>query len=315
MLEYQQVKMTINRIVSFLPSATELIYEFGIQEKLYGVTHECKYPKDALNKLRVINSIVDSENMTSNEIDSMTCQLLKDAKDIFILDEKNIMKANPELIITQDTCEVCAAHTNQVSQAMKILANKPKTYSMDPHNLTEILDSVKELGIILELKEKAEEIVNSLEKRIQKIKNIKKISRPTVLGIEWIDPFFTAGHWVPEIIELAGGENLVSRQGEHSRRLDFQEIASINPEIIVLMPCGFDVKRTTIEYENTLKNNKEWAQLEAVKNEKVFAVDANSYFSKPSIRTVTGLEILAKIIHPDEFKKIKTPKDSFSKIY
>lgn len=306
--------MTINRIVSFLPSATELIYEFGIQEKLYGVTHECKYPKDALNKLRVISSIVDSDNMTSNEIDSITCQLLKEGKDIFILDEKNLINANPELIITQDTCEVCAAHTNQVSKAIKILEKKPKTYSMDPHNLTEILSSVKELGIILELKEKAEEIVNSLEKRIKRIKNIKKISRPKVLGIEWIDPFFTAGHWVPEMVELVGGENLVSKQGEHSRRLDFEEISSINPEIIILMPCGFDVKRTTIEYENILKNNKEWAKLEAVKNKQVFAVDANSYFSKPSIRTVTGLEILAKIIQPSEVEKINTPKDSFSRI-
>ena len=306
--------MTINRIVSFLPSATELIYEFGIQEKLYGVTHECRYPSDAFNKLRVISSMIDSENMTSNEIDSMTCQLLKEGKDIFSLDEKNLINANPELIITQNTCEVCAAHTNQVNKAMKILESKPKTHSMDPHNLTEILTSVKELGDILELKEKASEIVSSLEKRIKRIKNIKKMSRPKVLGIEWIDPFFTAGHWIPEMIESAGGENLVSRQGEHSRRLDFKEISSKNPEIVVLMPCGFDVKRTIIEYENILKNNKKWAQLEAVKNKKVFAVDANSYFSKPSIRTVTGLEILAKIIHPKEFEKISTPKGSFSKI-
>ena len=306
--------MTINRIVSFLPSATELIYVFGIQEKLYGVTHECKYPKDALNKLRVISSIVDSDNMTSNEIDSITCQLLKEGKDIFILDEKNLINTNPELIITQDTCEVCAAHTNQVNKAMEILENKPKTHSMDPHNLTEILSSVKELGIILDLKEKADEIVNSLETRINKIKNIKKNSRPKVLGIEWIDPFFTAGHWVPEMVEIAGGENLVSKQGEPSRRLDFEEISSINPEIIILMPCGFDTKRTIIEYENTLKNNKEWTKIEAVKNKQVFAVDANSYFSKPSIRTVTGLEILAKIIQSSEFGKINTPKDSFSRI-
>ena len=306
--------MTINRIVSFLPSATELIYEFGIQEKLYGVTHECKYPKDALNKLRVISSIVDSDNMTSNEIDSITCQLLKERKDIFILDEKNLINTNPELIITQDTCEVCAAHTNQVNKAMKILENKPKTHSMDPHNLTEILSSVKELGIILDLKEKADEIVNSLETRINKIKNIKKNSRPKVLGIEWIDPFFTAGHWVPEMVELAGGENLVSKQGEPSRRLDFEEISSINPEIIILMPCGFDAKRTIIEYENTLKNNKEWTKLEAVKNKQVFAVDADSYFSKPSIRTIIGLEILAKIIQPERFRKIIVPKDSFLRI-
>ena len=118
--------MIINRIVSFLPSATELIYEFGIQEKLYGVTHECRYPKDASNKPKVISSVVDSENLTSNEIDSITYQLLKDKKDIFVLDEKNLVNANPELIITQDTCEVCAAHTNQVNNALKILEKNPE---------------------------------------------------------------------------------------------------------------------------------------------------------------------------------------------
>ena len=306
--------MAINRIVSFLPSATELIYEFGIQEKLYGVTHECRYPKDALTKLRVISSIIDSENMTSNEIDSMTCQILKEGKDIFILDEKNLINANPELIITQDTCEVCAAHANQVKKALKILDKKPKTHSMDPHNLSEIMASVSELGVILDVKEKAKEIVDSLEKRVRLIKNASNPSNPRVLAIEWIDPFFTAGHWVPEMIEIAGGENMISQEREHSRKLNFEEILAKNPEIIILMPCGFNVKRTILEYENTLKNDKEWLQLEAVKNKKVFAVDANSYFSKPSIRTITGLEILAKIIQPDMFREISTPEVSFSRI-
>ena len=306
--------MGINRIVSFLPSATELIYEFGIQEKLYGVTHECKYPNDALNKPRVISSVVNSENMTSKQIDTMTCQLLKEGKDIFVLDEKNLVSSNPELIITQNTCEVCAAHTNQVDKALKILEKSPKTHSMDPHNLDEIIASVTELGIILEIKQKAQEIVNSLEKRVELIKSIKNPLRPRVLAIEWIDPLFTAGHWVPEMVEFAGGENMISKSGEHSRKLSFEEISAINPELIILMPCGFDVKRTTLEYENTLNKNKEWAQLDAVKNKQVFAVDANSYFSKPSIRTIIGLEILAKIIQPEKFSEINIPKNSFSRV-
>ena len=306
--------MMINRIVSFLPSATELIYEFGIQEKLYGVTHECRYPDDVLSKPTIISSTIDSENLTSIEIDSMTCKFLKEGKDIFVLDEKKLINANPELIITQDTCEVCAAHTNQVSKALRILEKKPKIYSMDPHNLTEIIVSVTELGTILNMKERAKEIVESLEKRIQLIKSTNNSPKPRVLAIEWIDPFFSAGHWVPEMIEFAGGENLISKSGEHSRKLNFEEISAIDPELIILMPCGFDVKRTTLEYKNTLKENKEWSQLQAVKNNKVFAVDANSFFSKPSIRTVIGLEILAKIIQPEKFRKISTPKDSFSRI-
>ena len=306
--------MGINRIVSFLPSATELIYEFGLQEKLYGVTHECKYPNDASNKPRVISSIVNSEYMTSKEIDTRTCQLLKEGKNIFVLDEKTLVSANPELIITQNTCEVCAAHTNQIDRALKVLDKKPKTYSMDPHSLDEIISSVTELGIILDVKQRAQEIVESLEKRIHTIKSVKNPSRPRVLAIEWIDPFFTAGHWVPEMVEFAGGKNMISELGEHSRKLSFEEILVINPELIILMPCGFDVKRTALEYENTLKKNKEWLQLDAVKNKQVFAVDANSYFSKPSIRTIIGLEILAKIIQPEEFSEINIPESCFSRV-
>ena len=158
------------------------------------------------------------------------------------------------------------------------------------------------------------ESAESLEKRVKIIKSLEKPTKPRVLAIEWIDPFFTAEHWVPEMIEFAGGENMISKSGEHSRRLKFEEISSIDPELIILMPCGFGVKRTLLEYESTLKNNKEWSKLKAVKNNRVFAVDANSYFSKPSIRTIIGLEILAKIIQPEKFRKISIPEESFLRI-
>ena len=226
--------MVISRIVSFLPSATELLYEFGVQDNLYGVTHECKYPIDATLKPRVINSVINSDKLTSKEIDTMTCQLLKDGKDIFVLNENNLKKANPDLIISQETCEVCAAYTNQVNKAVKILEKKPILYSMDPHNMKEIIESVLKLGEILECKEKAKEIVDSLEKRIENIRKTKLNKIPKVLAIEWIEPFFTAGHWVPEMIEIAGGVNMISKTGEHSRRLDIDEIVKSNPEIIIL---------------------------------------------------------------------------------
>ena len=140
---------------------------------------------------------------------------------------------------------------------------------MDPHNLGEIIESVRELGNILNVKETSEEIINSLEKRIRLIKKTENSLKPKVLAIEWIDPFFTAGHWVPDMIEFAGGENMISKSGEHSRKMNFEEISTIDPELIILMPCGFDVKRTLKEYENTLKKNKEWSQLKAVKNKQV----------------------------------------------
>ena len=306
--------MAINRIVSFLPSATELLYEFGIEDKIYGVTHECKFPYEAISKPQVINSVIESDKLSSNEINTQTCQLLNEGKDIFVLNEKNLKDANPDLIISQETCEVCAAYTNQVNKALQILDKKPMIHSMDPHNISEIIESVIRLGDILGESSKADKISNLLKNRIEKIKSKIGDDRPKILAIEWIEPFFTAGHWVPEMIQTAGGKNLVSKIGEHSRRMDFEEISNADADIIVLMPCGFDVNRTISEYKKTLEKNEKWKSLRAVKNQSVYAVDANSFFSKPSIRTIEGIEILAKIIHPKRFAEITVPKNSFYKI-
>jgi iron complex transport system substrate-binding protein len=306
--------MTVNRIVSFLPSATELLYEFGVEEKLFGVTHECKYPENAKLKPQVISSVINSDELTSNEINTITCTLLRDGKNIFELHKKNLLNANPDLIISQETCEVCAAYTTEVKTALEILPKKPELYSMDPHNLNEIIQSVIKLGKILQKEKKALEIVHYLRQRIENIQNSKNEKMPTVLAIEWIEPFFTAGHWIPEMIEFAGGINLISKTGEHSRRMDIVEIKNSDPDIIILMPCGFDTVRTMSEYDAILRNDPAWNSLNAVKNNQVFAVDANSFFSKPSIRTIEGLEILAKIIQPDKFKDLTVSDGSFSHI-
>jgi len=306
--------MVVRRIVSFLPSATELLYEFGLDDKLFGVTHECKYPEDAKLKPQVISSVIHSDDLSSNEINTITCTLLNEGKNIFELNKENLIDANPDLIISQETCEVCAAYTNQVKSALDILPNKPELYSMDPHNLKEIIQSVTKLGQILNQEKKSIEIVNSLEQRIQHIQNSEKKTIPKVLAIEWIEPFFTAGHWIPQMIEFAGGINLISKTGEHSRRMDLNEVVNSKPDIIIFMPCGFDTDRTVQEYESILHNNPTWNSLQAVKNNQIYAVDANSFFSKPSIRTIDGLEILAKIIQPEKFKNLIVPDNSFSKI-
>jgi iron complex transport system substrate-binding protein len=306
--------MKIKKIVSFLPSATELIYELQSEEQLYGVTHECIYPKKAQDKPQVISSVVDSEKLSSNEINNITCKLLQDGQDIFILNEESLKRADPDLIITQETCEVCAAHTNQTNNAIKILKKKPIIHSMDPHSLEEILSSVIEVGKILEKQERAKEIKNELLKRINHVKNHSESKKRKVLAIEWLEPFFSAGHWIPEMIEIAGGSNLISKAGEHSKKITMQEILQSEPEVVILMPCGFNTQRTIEEYNEILSKNQEWNKIKAVKNNAVFAVDANSFFSKPSIRTITGLEILAKILQPENFESLKIPKDSFVKI-
>ena len=306
--------MESQRIVTFLPSATELIYNLGADDKLFGVTHECNYPIDAKSKPRVINSVFDPALMSSKQIDDKICQLMTDGKEIYNLNEENLLNAKPDLIISQNICEVCSAHTEHVNMAMNMLEKKPEVYTMDPHNVDEILMSIKDISKMIGKEKEGNELINSLLKRLEFVKSKMCEERPKVLAIEWVDPFFTSGHWIPEMIETAGGENMISIEKMPSRKMKLEEIKSANPDIIVMMPCGFDVKRTISEYNNVLAENPDWNELKAVEENNVYAVDANSYFSKPSLRTITGIEILAQIIHPDIFGSLQLPKDSFTKI-
>ena len=306
--------MESQRIVTFLPSATELIYNLGADERLFGVTHECNYPLDAKTKPRVISSVFDPALMSSKQIDDKICQLMTDGKEIYNLNKENLLNAKPDLIISQNICEVCSAHTEHVNMAVNILEKKPKVYTMDPHNIDQILISIKDISKIIGKEKEGNELINSLLKRLEFVKSKMCEERPKVLAIEWVDPFFTSGHWIPEMIETAGGENMISIEKMPSRKMKLEEIKSANPDIIVIMPCGFDVKRTISEYNNMLAENPDWNELKAVKENNVYAVDANSYFSKPSLRTITGIEILAQIIHPDIFGSLQLPENSFTKI-
>ena len=302
------------RIVTFLPSATELIYSLGADDKLFGVTHECNYPSGAKTKPRVISSVFDPASMSSKQIDDKICQLMTDGKEIYNLNKENLLNAKPDLIISQNICEVCSAHTEHVKKAMEILEKKPEVYTMDPHDVNEILVSIKDISKMVDKEKEGNSLVDLLSKRLEFVKSKKFEERPSVVAIEWIDPFFTSGHWIPEMIEAAGGENLISTEKIPSRKMKLGEIKEANPDIIVMMPCGFDVKRTISEYNSVLAKNTDWNELEAVKENSVYAVDANSYFSKPSLRTITGIEVLASIIHPDVFDDLQLPEDSFSKI-
>jgi iron complex transport system substrate-binding protein len=306
--------MKSKRIISFLPSATELIYELGAEEKLFGVTHECDYPSDAESKPKVIESVFEPKNMSSQEIDDKICNLSERGEDIYKLVTQNVYNAKPDLIISQEICEVCSAYTNQVKNAIEILDEKPEVYSMSPHNIQGILKCVKDIAERIDEMQRGREIVNSFNSRINKIKNVEISNKPKVLGIEWIEPFFTAGHWIPEMIETSGGVNMITKSGDHSRKMDITEIENVNPDVIILMPCGFDVQKTISEYKRYLEKNSKWNQLRAVKDDRVYAVDANSFFSKPSIRIIIGIEILAKILHSEVFSKLKVPSNSFLKI-
>jgi iron complex transport system substrate-binding protein len=224
-----------------------------------------------------------------------------------------LKRAQPNLIVAQGLCEVCSPFTKEISRAVNILDGRPDVLVLDPHDLDDILVSVMDVAEKIGKVKQGRKLVASLQKRIDAVKGMKVKNRPKVLCIEWIDPLFTAGHWVPQMVEYAGGTNGISSAGEPSRRMEIDKVVQFDPDIILLMPCGFGVKRTLDELP-PLAGNEKWKSLQAVKRGKVYAVDANAYFSKPGPRTVTGLEIMAKILHPEASRRIRVPKGSYKKL-
>ena len=301
------------RIVSFLPSATEILYDIGAGDQVMAVTHECNYPMAAKSKPKVIHAVFDPARMTSLEIDREVVNLINSGKDIYVLDEQVLRTANPDLIVAQGICEVCSPFTKEINKAVTILGGNPEVLILDPKTLDDILDNISEIGRRVGRVAEAQSMVSNLRSRIKWIQHIPKGARPKVLCIEWLDPLFTAGHWVPQMVDIAGGINGISTTGAQSRRMDFDEITNFDPDIIVLMPCGFDIERTVREYDRFTDNEK-WRSLRAVHHGQVYAVNANEYFSKPGPRTVVGVEILAKIINPDTFRELKVPKNSVKKL-
>jgi iron complex transport system substrate-binding protein len=304
------------RIVSFLPSATEILYEIGAGSQIMGVTHECNYPKEAKLKRRIINSAFDASTMSSKEIDNKIVELFSSGKDIYIIKE-----LRPDIIVAQGICEVCSPFAKEIKRAISILEYNPKVIILDPSDISDILDNIIEIAKNVAKIKEGKNLVRLLQEKINNIKKITKLkdkeSLPKILCLEWLDPFFTAGHWVPEMVEIAGGINGLSKPKEQSKRTSIDEIKKFDPDKIVLMPCGFNIDRTIKEYKNTtttLNNNQEWNNLRAIKNNELYVVDAGSYFSKPGPRTITGIEILAKIISPNEFEHIPIPENSYSKL-
>jgi iron complex transport system substrate-binding protein len=257
--------------------------------------------------------------MSSKEIDNKIVELFNNGKEIYIINDNILTEIKPNIIVAQGICEVCSPHSKEINRAISILKYKPQIVILDPHNLQDILDNIIEIAKSIGKIEKGKNLRRLLESRIDKIKNItnskNKKDLPKILCLEWIDPFFTAGHWVPEMVEIAGGANGLSKPKEQSRRTSIEEIKKFDPDKIILMPCGFNIDRTIKEYKNntSLNKNQDWNNLRAIKNNELYVVDAGSYFSKPGPRTITGIEILAKIISPNEFEHITIPENSYSK--
>lgn len=302
-----------NRIISFLPSATEIIYMLGAQDLLFGVTNQCNYPAEANNKPQVIRSAFDSESMTSFQIEEKIQELSRLQNDFFIINYDLLKIIQPDLIISQGLCDVCSPHKKEILDTIQFLDNKPHSLVLDPHTVDDIMQNILDIAKTVGKETDGSQIKVSLTKKIEKISTTNKNNRPKVICLEWFDPFYICGHWVPQMVEIAGGINGISKIGERSRKIELSQIAQFDPDILILSPCGFDLHKVLQEYGSLQKNNQ-WNSLRAVQNDMVFAVDALSYFSRPSPRIIMGIEILAKIINPDSSVDLVVPSNSYSRL-
>ena len=290
------------RVASFLPSATEIVHFAGADNALVGVTHECDYPPGVERLPRLTSSEIESHSMTSAEINAAVEGRMTDTGSIYALDAGLLEELAPDLIITQGLCDVCAVSTNLVEKAAAGLNKAPEILILNAASLRDVLDDAIRVGEALGRGQETRDKVAALEERLTHVREtVAGLPRPRVGCIEWLEPPFSAGHWVPEMVGVAGGEELFARPGEPSARLTWDEVFEAAPEVLVLMPCGFDARRAAEEARRVLPGLPGWSELPAVRQGRVWAVDANSYFSRPAPRLVEGVEILAQVLHPQAF--------------
>lgn len=289
------------RIVSLLPSATEIICEIGLSEYLVGVSHECDYPNFVSHLPSVTESLIP-KNASSLEIDIAVREQLSTEKAIYHLDMDILKDLKPDFIVTQSLCEVCAVAEDEVQDAVCSLPGNVKIINLEPMTLQDVFDTLVLVGEETNFKKQARMAVDKLKQRVNKViestdEKVTESSKPKVVFLEWIDPPFNAGHWTPELIEYAGGLSLLSNKHKPSTTITWQDIVETNPDVLFIACCGYDLERTMQDMP-ILKNKNEWRDLKAVKSNRVFVTDGNAYFSRPGPRLVDGLEIMAHALHP-----------------
>ncbi len=285
------------RICTLLPSATEIAFALGLGDSVAAVSHECDFPAGAREKPVAVRGRIDSDHRTSREIDTLVRQHLSRGEGLYGLDLELLRGINPDLIVTQGLCDVCAVGHDDVMAAAGTLNPPARVLSLSPSSLGEVLRDITRVGNATGTSERAETLVGALRERVGRVaaRAPQAGSRPRVACLEWLDPLYAAGHWVPEMVELAGGTDVLAAKHEPSARVSLETLVEAAPEVLVLMPCGFDESRTLKEWE-PLKHLPAWQGVPAVANGRVFAVDGSRFFNRPGPRLVDGLEILAECI-------------------
>ena len=290
------------RIASLLPSATEIVCALGFRDALVGRSHECDYPLGVETLPSCTAARIDA-SAASREIDEQVRSRVRDALSIYEVDTEQLRALRPDLIVTQDQCEVCAVSLSDVEQALASwTGTAPRVVSLSPQTLADVWGDLGRVGDALDVPDRAHALRESLTERVTEIGERAggQTTRPRVAAIEWIEPLMSAGNWVPELVALAGGECVLGRPGEHSPWIGFVQLAAADPDVLALLPCGFDLARTRSELP-ALMDQPGWGELRAVREERVFLLEGNQYFNRPGPRLLESLEILAEILHPSAF--------------
>jgi iron complex transport system substrate-binding protein len=300
------------RIASLLPSATEIVCALGLADELIGVSHECDWPPEVLGKPVLTSSVHDLAATPSREIHRLVSDAVHGGSSLYALDEDALELAAPDLILTQELCQVCAVSYREVNEVARAIDASITVVSLEPTSIEGIFNTITTVGAMTDAEDAAVELVETLRTRLGIIET-KVVERrkegheaPRIVGLEWLDPPFAVGHWVPEQIQRAGGWDLLGQAGERSVQTDWEAVGEVDPEMIVLMPCGLHLKETVEEWERTPRPIG-WKQIEAVRRGNVFAVDGSAYFSRPGPRVIDGIEMLAEIFDPDTFIETSPP--------
>ncbi len=281
----------------------------GLTDSIVGITHECDYPPEIKSKPVVVRNVLPIESMSQGEIDRAVAERMREGMSLYQIDEQLLRSLAPDLILTQNLCQVCAPSGNEVSQVIKALPHAPQILWLTPQSLDEIFDNVLELGAATGRTAEAEALVNNCRARLDQLgaRTASVAHRPRTFCMEWLDPVYASGHWVPELVKIAGGVDELGRERGESVRISWEEIAAWDPEVLVIMPCGFNLRQTMKQIWSVFGpygagSKQGLFELAAVRNGRVYAVDANSYFARPGPRVVEGAELLARLIHPELFE-------------
>jgi len=289
------------RILSFQPTSTEMAYALGAGRSIVGVSHECGYPAAARRKPVVSTSVIDPLRMSSAEIDRAVVAAAKEGRSLYRIDRDLVRRLKPDLLLTQSLCDVCATSPSDLREVLELVRPKPKVLALHAHDFEGMFADLRELGNALG--KDVRPLERTLRRRIDAVvKKTRGLPTCRVFCMEWMDPVFASGHWVPEMVEMAGGLDPLAAKGKESRRVDWAEVVAAAPEALILMPCGFSRAQTLRELPVAVARPG-WAELPAVRNGRVYHADGPSFFNGAGPRLVDGLEILAEILHPEAFPR------------